>query len=87
MALNWDDMRVFLAVAREGTLSAAARHLKVTQPTAGRRLRALEDSLAARLFDRLPQGFVPTAAGTAPTSTATGSTARCAAGAAGGWRP
>ena len=65
MALNWDDMRVFLAVAREGSLSAAARQLQVTQPTAGRRLRALEDSLSARLFDRLPQGFVPTAAGAA----------------------
>ena len=63
MALNWDDLRVFLAVAREGSLSAAARRLKVTQPTAGRRLRALEDSLSARLFDRLPQGFVPTPAG------------------------
>jgi DNA-binding transcriptional LysR family regulator len=61
--LNWDDMRVFLAVARKRTLSAAARNLKVTQPTVGRRLRALEDSLGARLFDRLPDGFAPTAAG------------------------
>ena len=65
MALNWDDLRVFLAVVREGTLSGAARQLKVTQPTAGRRLRALEDSLSARLFERLPQGFVPTSAGAA----------------------
>ena len=63
MSLSWDDMQVFLAVAREGNLSAAARVLKVTQPTVGRRLRALEDSLSARLFDRLPDGFVPTAAG------------------------
>jgi DNA-binding transcriptional LysR family regulator len=61
--LNWDDMRIFLAVAREGSLSAAARRLGVTQPTAGRRLRALEESLSARLFERLPQGFLPTAAG------------------------
>ena len=38
MALNWDDLRIFLAVAREGNLSAAARRLKVTQPTVGRRL-------------------------------------------------
>lgn len=65
MSLNWDDLRVFLAVAREGSLSAAARQLNVTQPTAGRRLRALEESLSARLFDRLPQGFVPTPAGAA----------------------
>ena len=61
--MNWDDMRVFLAVARQGNLSAAARSLKVTQPTVGRRLRALEDSLGVPLFDRLPDGFVPTAAG------------------------
>lgn len=65
MALNWDDMRVFLAVARKRSLSAAARHLKVTQPTVGRRLGQLESSLSARLFDRLPEGFVPTAAGAA----------------------
>ncbi len=61
--INWDDMRVFLAVARQGNLSAAARSLKVTQPTVGRRLRALEDTLEVRLFDRLPDGFAPTAAG------------------------
>ena len=61
--MNWDDMRVFLAVARQGNLSAAARSLKVTQPTVGRRLRTLEDTLAVRLFDRLPDGFAPTAAG------------------------
>jgi DNA-binding transcriptional LysR family regulator len=61
--MNWDDMRVFLAVARQGNLSAAARSLKVTQPTVGRRLRALEDTLEVRLFDRLPDGFAPTAAG------------------------
>ena len=63
-AMNWDDLRMFLAVAREGTLAAAARSLKVTQPTVGRRLKGLEESLHARLFDRLPEGLVPTAAGT-----------------------
>jgi len=63
MTHNWDDLRIFLAVARDGNLSAAARTLRVTQPTVGRRLRALEQRLAARLFDRLPDGFVPTAAG------------------------
>ncbi len=61
--MNWDDMRVFLAVARSGSLSAAAKALCVTQPTVGRRLRLLEESLGAQLFDRLPDGFVPTAAG------------------------
>ena len=63
MTMNWDDLRVFLAVAQDGSLSAAARSLKVSQPTVGRRLRALEESLGARLFDRLPDGFAPTAAG------------------------
>lgn len=63
MSLNWDDMRVFLAIAREGSLSAAARRLGITQPTAGRRLKVLEEALSARLFDRLPQGFLPTTAG------------------------
>jgi DNA-binding transcriptional LysR family regulator len=63
MPMNWDDMRIFLAVARAGNLSAAARSLKVTQPTVGRRLRTLEETLAVRLFDRLPDGFAPTAAG------------------------
>lgn len=63
MTLNWDDLRIFLAVAREGSLSAAARRLKVTQPTVGRRLGQLEEDLSTRLFDRLPEGFVPTAAG------------------------
>lgn len=63
MDLNWDDMRIFLAVARQGSLSAAARQLKISQPTVGRRLKALEATLGARLFDRLPEGYVPTPAG------------------------
>ena len=61
--MNWDDMRIFLAVARAGNLSAAAKTLKVTQPTVGRRLRALEAGLGARLFERLPDGLVPSPAG------------------------
>jgi DNA-binding transcriptional LysR family regulator len=61
--MNWDDLRIFLAIARQGSLSAAARALKVTQPTVGRRLKGLEDALGARLFDRLPEGFAPTDAG------------------------
>ena len=61
--MNWDDIRVFLAVSRAGSLSAAAKKLGVTQPTVGRRLKALEDNLRARLFDRLPDGLVPSPAG------------------------
>ena len=59
----WDDLRIFLAIFREGNLSSAARELKISQPTVSRRLANLEESLAARLFDRLPDGLIPTAAG------------------------
>lgn len=62
-ALNWDDVRVFCAVARHGTLSAAARELQLSQPTVGRRIQSLEAALSARLFDRHPDGFVLAAAG------------------------
>jgi len=61
--MAWDDLRYFLAVARHGTLSAAARALAVSQPTVGRRLAAFEKRLGARLFQSGPSGFVPTATG------------------------
>jgi DNA-binding transcriptional LysR family regulator len=48
--VDWDDLRVFLAVARAGSFSAAARVLGVAQPTVGRRIAGLERSLGARLF-------------------------------------
>lgn len=54
--LDWDDLRFFLAVARAGSFSAAARGLGVTQPTVGRRIAALERSLGARLFVQGPAG-------------------------------
>ena len=60
---DWDELRIFLAIYREGNLSSAARELRISQPTVGRRLANLEASLSARLFDRLPDGLVPTAAG------------------------
>jgi DNA-binding transcriptional LysR family regulator len=60
---DWNDARFFLAVARAGSLSAAARALKVQQSTVGRRLTALEEALDARLFERTPDGYVLTAAG------------------------
>jgi DNA-binding transcriptional LysR family regulator len=56
-------LRVFLALAREGNLTAAARLLGVSHPTVARRVKALEDAIGARLFDRLPDRFVLTAAG------------------------
>lgn len=61
--LDWDDLRSFLAIARRGSLSAAARELKVTQTTMGRRLEALHAASGARLLHKTPRGFVLTAAG------------------------
>jgi DNA-binding transcriptional LysR family regulator len=66
--LDWDDFRVFLSVARAGTLSAAARLLQVDQSTISRRLATLEETAGARLFDRTPKGYVLTLAGEAVRS-------------------
>jgi DNA-binding transcriptional LysR family regulator len=63
MDANWDDLRVFLTLAREGTLSTAAKALGVSHPTVARRVQALEQQIGARLFERLPDRFVPTSAG------------------------
>ncbi len=63
MAPNWDDLRVFLTLAREGTLTTAAKSLGVSHPTVARRVRALEKQIGARLFERLSDRFVPTSAG------------------------
>lgn len=63
--MDWDDLRSFLAIAREGTLSAAARRLGVRQSTMGRRLAALETRAGVRLLERTPRGFRLTAAGEA----------------------
>ncbi len=60
--VDWDDLRYFLAVHREGTLAAAGRKVGVDQTTVGRRLAVLEDRLG-RLFDRTPEGFSLTAIG------------------------
>jgi len=61
--LNWDDLRLVLVLAEAGTLSAAAMALRLSHPTLSKRLRALEDGLGVRLFDRLPSGLQPTEAG------------------------
>lgn len=60
MAMEWSDLRIFLAIAREGTLGAAARKQAQTQPTMGRRLRALEIAVGHKLFQRTRDGFVLT---------------------------
>ena len=61
--LDWDDLRFFLAIARRGNLSAAAKDLRVAQSTVGRRLASLEASLGVRLLNRTPDGYVATLAG------------------------
>ena len=62
-ALDWDDLRVALAVAEAGSLAGAARALNVNHTTALRRLDALEARLNTRLFERQRGGYVPTEAG------------------------
>lgn len=57
---DWDRWRSFLAVVDEGSLSAAARKLGLTQPTLGRHVDALEASVGAVLFLRAQSGLVPT---------------------------
>jgi DNA-binding transcriptional LysR family regulator len=61
--MNWDDLRVFLAVARAEGLSAAAKTLRLDPATAGRRIARLEQSLGAVLFAKSPQGYTLTEAG------------------------
>jgi DNA-binding transcriptional LysR family regulator len=63
--MEWSDLRIFLAIAREGTLGGAARKLGLTQPTMGRRLRALEAAVGHTLFQRTADGFVLTDEGDA----------------------
>ena len=63
MALDWDDLRYALAIARQGGLAGAARALAVDNSTVFRHLNALEERLGAQMFERLPSGYRPTAAG------------------------
>lgn len=60
---SWDDLRFFLAVARQGGLSSAARELGVNQSTVFRRIERLEEQLDARLFERRARGYALTAVG------------------------
>ena len=61
--MRWDDLRVFLAVARHSRLQTAGRTLGLDPTTAGRRIAALEAALGAKLFDRSPEGYALTEAG------------------------
>ena len=61
--MKWDDLRVFLAVARQSGLQAAGRVLGLDPATVSRRVSALEAALGSKLFDRSPQGYALTEAG------------------------
>ncbi len=62
--MDWDDLRVFLAVARSESLSGAGRRLKIDPATVGRRIARLEDAVGSRLFTKTPQGYALTEEGT-----------------------
>ncbi len=61
--MNWNDLRVFLAIAEAGSLAGAARSLQQNHSTVFRRLQALEADLEARLFDRQAGGYTLTPVG------------------------
>ncbi len=61
--MHWDDLRIFLSVAREESLSGAARALRIDPATVGRRISRLESDMDAVLFIKSPQGYVVTEAG------------------------
>ena len=61
--MQWDDLRIFLSVAREESLSAAGRELRVDPATVGRRVARLEEQIGAALFAKSPQGYALTDAG------------------------
>lgn len=63
--LDWEDLRYFVALARHGSLSAAARALRVNHATVARRVASLESALGRLLFDRRRDGYALTGAGKA----------------------
>lgn len=63
VAFDWNQARAFLATVEEGSLSAAARALGLTQPTLGRQVAALEEDLGILLFDRIGKSLVLTPSG------------------------
>jgi DNA-binding transcriptional LysR family regulator len=61
--IDWDDVRYFLATAREGSVRAAAKRLGVNHATVLRRIAQLETHLGAQMFEKLPSGYRLTEAG------------------------
>jgi DNA-binding transcriptional LysR family regulator len=64
-SMDWDNLKVFLSVCAAGSLAGAARRLGISQATVWRRVAALEVSLDAQLFERRPEGYALSAAGSA----------------------
>lgn len=62
---NWDELRLFLALVRSGSLKATGRALSIDHSTVARRLTALENAIGARLAERSPRGLALTEAGIA----------------------
>jgi DNA-binding transcriptional LysR family regulator len=69
-SLEWNDLAVVLAVGRAGTLSGAARHLGLNHSTVFRKVNAIEERVAVRFFERLPNGYRLTEAGEAAVACA-----------------
>ena len=63
MEFDWNSLKHFLAVAREGRLTSAAARLATDHATVSRKIKALEESLQASLFERSPRGYALTAVG------------------------
>jgi DNA-binding transcriptional LysR family regulator len=63
--LDWNDLRIVLALSRATTMSGAAKELRVDHTTISRRLSAIEEALGVTLFQRTPRALVPTEAGAA----------------------
>ena len=62
--VDWQDVRIFVALTRHGSLSATARLLSVSHATIAHRLHSLEQSLGEKLVERRSEGYVLTPAGT-----------------------
>ena len=81
--MQWDDIRVFLAVARTGSLTAAGQRLRMDAATVGRRIARLEEDAGATFFVKSPQGYALTEEGqrlTGPAETAEAAMEEAAAG-------
>ena len=68
--MEWDDLKIILAIGRAGTLSGAAKLLKINHSTVFRRINIIENNLNVRFFERMPTGYVLTEAGNIAMHTA-----------------